>query len=219
MLTTFFIVGGIWFWLLSAIVIVLLLWEVHRDRPILGLITVGLYLGMIHLFGDASLPSTINTSPWILYMGIPIYFLAGAIWGVTRWVLFVNRNAIEYKKYRKDFLTDRKNHPSLSGVTITEDTLVPEELREKWARRHNSFERPSARNNKWKIITWMCYWPFSMVWFAIDEPWRYIYDALSSMFQKISNKIYSRVGYDQDVFVTSREVRNNEGDDSYSSTD
>jgi hypothetical protein len=147
--------------------------------------------------------------------------LAGAIWGVTRWVLFVNRNAIEYKRHRKDFLTDRKDHPSLSGVTITENTLVPEELREKWVRwlPMKPLVPVSARNNKWKIITWMCYWPFSMVWFAIDEPWRYIYDALSSMFQKISNKIYSRVGYDQDVFVTSREVRNDEGADSYSSTD
>jgi hypothetical protein len=203
MWATFFIVGGIWFWLLSIVALILLFWEIHEDKPIVGLITIGLYLGLIHLFGDASLPSTVSASPWVLYLGLPLYFAAGVVWGLIKWALYVNRHAIEYKRTRHGFLISKSKHPCLAGIKITEDTMVPPELRSEWrGGRYTSNSRPSARANKWKIITWMCYWPLSMIWSALDEPWRYIYEALSNIFQKISDKIYRRVGYDVDTDIT-----------------
>lgn len=204
----FFIIGGVWFWLLSIVVLCLLLWEIHEEKPIIGLFTVGFYLALIHLFGDASVPSTLVSSPWILYLGIPIYVVAGVVWGLIKWSLYTNRHVIEYKQSRRRWLLEKQRgeHPALVGVTITEDTTVPTELRSEWKGGTvgwaNRRGKPSARNEKWKIITWMCYWPFSMLWTVLDEPWRYIYEVLSSVFQRISDKLYSNAGYDVDTDLT-----------------
>ena len=39
----------------------------------------------------------------------------------------------------------------------------------------------------------------SMIWSIIDEPWRYLYDAVRNIMQRISDKIYAGTGYDQDM--------------------
>jgi hypothetical protein len=44
----------------------------------------------------------------------------------------------------------------------------------------------------------MGFWPFSMIWAAIDEPWRYIYDLLAGVFQRISDSVYKAAGCDND---------------------
>jgi hypothetical protein len=73
--------------------------------------------------------------------------------------------------------------PVLFGV----DTPVPENLRHS----DNSRSRkPLARQNKKRIITWMVYWPFSMVWTVLDEPWRLIYEAMARLFQRISDRVW-----------------------------
>jgi hypothetical protein len=191
----FFIIGGVWFWLLSAVAVVVLLWEVHEDRPVIGLVTIGMYFALIHLFGNASIPSAVSHSPWTVYLGIPIYVLSGITWATIKWALYVNRYALRYAKERCDFLQSRSKNPE----NITVKTIVPPELREEWKKYSRGKVKPRARDKKWEIITWMCYWPLSMLWTALDEPWRYIYEALSGMFQAISDKIYGRIGYDQDM--------------------
>jgi len=183
----FFIIGGIWFWILSIVVVGFLFWEIHWNRPIAGLITVGLYLGIIHIFGDASFPTLIKESPWILYIGIPAYVVIGVGWSIAKWALYVNKEAIRYKEQRQQFL-------KAEGLSADPDTTVPKALKRRWQVQQPA--KPSARQCKWKIITWMCYWPLSVMWSILDEPWRYIYEALANVFQKISDKIYSRAGYE-----------------------
>ena len=212
MLATFFIIGGIWFWLLTAAALFFLLWEIHSHKPFIGLITVGLYLAMIHVFGDASVPSTLNSHPWILYWGIPIYVFVGVCWGLIKWILYVRKHVNDYKKTRFDFLRLRRKQ--VENDFITENTPVPENLKDQWFRHINyKIQKPSARENKWEIITWMCYWPVSMIWFVLDEPWQYLYEMLSSIFQKISDKIYEHAGYNKDVEVQNEDIPSDDSND------
>jgi len=196
MLAEFFIIGGIWFWLLTAVVIIALIWETSCERPGLAIATFLFYCALIHFFGNASFFSNIQAHPEIVYIGLPTYFAAGAIWGVVKWILYVKRKSIRYKEDRLSFLLQCK----VEGATI--DTRVPDRLRNTWqssnwgAREH---AKPMVRYNKGKVLTWMGFWPVSVLWSIIDEPWRYIYDAIHDLLQRVSDRIYASAGFDEDM--------------------
>jgi len=183
----FLIVGGVWFWILTALIIVLLVWEVAGERAIAGGFTLLAYLLLIHLFGNASIFAAVKAHPEYAYIGIPAFFLIGAIWSLVKWWFFVKRSALEYRESRMAFLEAN----GVVGATL--DTPVPENLK---ARAFARSRKPLARQNKGRIITWMVYWPFSMAWTLLDEPWRLIYEALARLFQRISDRIWADLDKD-----------------------
>lgn len=56
---------------------------------------------------------------------------------------------------------------------------------------------PTAGENKWRIISWMIYWPFSAVWTVINQPiknaFNYIFIKLEGVFNSISKSMYKDV--------------------------
>jgi hypothetical protein len=182
----FFIIGGMWWWLLTAALLVTLIWEISDDRGGAAIFTLGMYLAIIHLFGDASLSSIVSMNPEILYIGFPIYFVGGTIWAFIKWFLYIKRRAYEYKETRLEFLKDNN---------VVD---VPNELKKKW-KNWWGVRIPQAKNNKGKILTWMSLWPVSLTWTLIDDPWRYIYRFVADSLQKISDSVYRKAGYNDDV--------------------
>jgi hypothetical protein len=59
--------------------------------------------------------------------------------------------------------------------------------------RENKFEFP-VREYKGKIITWMAFWPFSLVWTLIDDLvvrlWENLYKMLTGIFRRISEAVF-----------------------------
>jgi hypothetical protein len=53
---------------------------------------------------------------------------------------------------------------------------------------------PQVGEHKSRIITWMAYWPFSMIWTLINDPikraFREIYNHISNFMQSISNRVF-----------------------------
>ena len=120
----FFILGGVWFWLLTVAFIVALIWEVSGDRGVAALFTLGVYLAAIHLFGNATIFATIAANPAWLYIGIPVYFLVGSAWSLGRWFLYIRRKIREdYKEVRMDWL----HNNGVENATL--DTNIPEHMR------------------------------------------------------------------------------------------
>ena len=198
----FFILGGIWFWLLTGLFVVLLLWEIHSEKAIAAGVTIAVYLAALHLFGNANFFSYVGENPAVLYIGLPAFFAIGTVWIFIKWFLYVNRHATRYKEMRLEWLKGE----GLTDATI--NTKVPDKLKKKWSRQVANFanyrrgsQKPLPRENKGKIITWGVFWPLSMLWSIIDEPWRYIYDLISGWLHGISDFIYKRAGYDEDMEV------------------
>ncbi len=54
---------------------------------------------------------------------------------------------------------------------------------------------PNISKNKSKIMTWMMYWPFSMLWTMIDEPikntFKFIFGKVENVYQKMANRIFN----------------------------
>jgi len=177
----FLLFTGVWFWILTVAIILLIVLEVAKERAFLTGFTIVMYLMVIHLFGDASLFSTIGKHPALVYAGVPGFFLAGAFWALAKWWFFVKRKALEFRQRRMKYLERR----GVVGATL--DTPMPKEMVESFG---TVPVKPLAHKNKGKIITWMVYWPFSMVWTLLEEPWRLIYEALSRIFQKVADKVW-----------------------------
>jgi len=176
----FLIVGGVWFWILTALFVILLVFEVAREKAIAGVGTILVYLGLIHIFGNASIFAIVKEHPEYVYIGIPAFFFVGANWSLAKWWFYVKRKALEYRETRMFFL---ESH-DVVGATL--DTPIPDNLKNILP----DPRRPLARHYKWRIITWMMYWPFSMVWTLLEEPWRLIYEAMERLFQRISDRIW-----------------------------
>jgi hypothetical protein len=62
---------------------------------------------------------------------------------------------------------------------------------------YKDIEIPTAADNKFRILTWMNYWVFSVIWTALDEPvkrfFNFIFKKLEGRFDKISNSIFKDV--------------------------
>ena len=193
MIFELFVLGGVAFWILSGAMFLLLLWAASDDRAVAsGLLLAG-YLAAIYLFGNAgTLPVP---EAWVFYIGIPAYLVVGTLWGIGKWYLYVSRQVMSYKEHRQEFLIN-------SGIAhAAVDMIVPARLKAHWRRAggRRLRGRPVARQNKRRIISWMCFWPTSMVWAVIDEPWRRIYNAISALLQRIADSIYERAGVDADL--------------------
>lgn len=67
---------------------------------------------------------------------------------------------------------------------------------------------PSPRDHKARIMIWMAWWPWSMLWTLLNDPikrlFRAIYRALLTRLQKISERAFRRV--DDDLVVASTET-------------
>lgn len=55
---------------------------------------------------------------------------------------------------------------------------------------------PTVDSHSTRIIGWMMYWPFSLIWTLINDPIRwlftFVYNESKAVFQKISDNIYAK---------------------------
>lgn len=200
----FLAVGSMWFWAFIVAFVILEFWwiEGHDEGGIGATISFAGFLACLYFFSDISLFSWVASNPELVLGGLGAYFVIGAGWGFAKWFLYLKDRANEYQEKRFKFLVD-------NGVkNATMQTVVPVELREKWGDRYNSSRhsnagthRPLAVDNKGRIITWMTYWPWSALWTAIRDPFRLMYQSLSTRMEQMSKNIFSDVGYDTDADI------------------
>jgi hypothetical protein len=57
-----------------------------------------------------------------------------------------------------------------------------------------SLERPRAAKNKRSIVSWMCYWPFSVVGTVLNDPVRrlfsFLFKSFKALYQKLSDHVF-----------------------------
>lgn len=106
--------------------------------------------------------------------------------------------------------SDHRDIRIISVPDATEDTPVPPEMRAAWQiyikephLRSSSnlcsdqLTQPSLNDHKSTILTWMTFWPASLLWTLLNDPiraaFRHIYISLSRTLQAISDHAFSRV--------------------------
>jgi hypothetical protein len=113
--------------------------------------------------------SYVITNPSVILAWFGGYLGLGVIWGFVKWYFFLHKQVDrELSRLKHEIITE------YSDISI-----------------------PTARDNKWRIMSWMMYWPFSAFWTAIDQPIKYAFNYLFSIvegwFDKISKSMYQDV--------------------------
>jgi hypothetical protein len=186
---------------------------------------------VLGFFGDG-----IEAAKWLWHNpayavgGVGVYVLAGSGWGVTRWWVEVRKLARNCKELyitrRKEFL--RSNKDELGGVLVTDATVVPPQLKKKWQEQpvRQGFWRlqvsedghitpPQASEYKATILTWMAFWPMSLLWTILDdfvkELYENIYQYLATWLQNISDKAFADLLVTQETDRAPKEDPENVG--------
>jgi hypothetical protein len=192
-----FAVGSVGFWALLILETGLLIFLIEWGKGTFATLSLAVTLGLLYFLGDVNLFGFVIHHPITLVLGLILYFVAGTAWSVAKWWLFVRDMRARYDDLRADFCLEHK----LDGA-------IPAELQPIWlarleasGRRGRRIEvRPRARQHRSRIVFWMAYWPWSLVWTVLNDPVRkachLIYQHAHDYLQEISNNAFRGVEHD-----------------------
>ena len=168
----FFTFGAIGFWIMVAVLSIIYTIAVEKDIHgwAIGATIIAAILGWDSLFGPEG-------AVWhwrVLLLGIIIYGIAGGAWSVFRWFKYC-RKYIETHPNEKISLIegygDNKRH-------LTIEQYYSEKL------------KPSE--HKSRLIAWIVYWPWSLVWNVVGDFFTGIYDALANIYNRVAASVIKK---------------------------
>lgn len=195
----FLALGGIWFWLVFAALIVALTVLVELERSFGALIACGAFFAALHFFGDMNIFSYIGRHPLTSLCLLFLYFAGGIGWSIAKWKLFCDDCFEQVSELLETFLREKK----ISGKQVPHDAAV------EWGHyqrtRLNSrmtWEEVSANtgpqfhNHKERIMLWMAWWPFSVAWTILNDPIRKLFkramNALRGVYESIAKNSWAK---------------------------
>lgn len=185
----FIVIGGLWFWILTAVTAISILICVEREDGSGSTALLVLYLILLWIFSDFNPLAWLGQNPKTAVAAILLYFLLGTVWAVVKWYAYVHQQARRVRSLLLEFL---KRH----GLETLRDATP--EVRREWAThcsiRGVSHEPPLIARHKDRIVLWMSYWPLSAIWTLINDPvhriFKMIYNRLGGVLQGMSNRAY-----------------------------
>lgn len=126
-----------------------------------------------------------NTVGLLAWIGV--YAALGLVWSFVKWYFFLlNKKDKQLEQLQKDVKYYNR---------FTESKL----------------ELPTAGENKMRIISWMTYWPFSIVWTLINEPvkrfFNFIYTRFTSIYDKVHAVIEAKLNADNAKLLEKRKAK------------
>ena len=111
-----------------------------------------------------------------------------------KWWSFVTTQRETYDAAKEKFFATRNQDEHDSYVVKSDWKKIVEDMS---ARRdsnmvagYDRFEyKPKARNHKGKVLSWMTYWPWSLLWTLFNDFVRRVFNAIYNKIQKFLQKI------------------------------
>ncbi len=196
--------GTLWFWLVSAIVFLVVVALVENEKEIFaGFLLIGTIAAFYFLGNHGILTWALSNPLHLLYYALG-YFGAACCWGIAKWTLFVHNQNDKYQEAKARFLKDNK----ATELTAKLKKQWTEHVEEGYYPKNSySYDRidfiypaPEARDHKSRIVAWMTYWPWSAFWTILNDPvrkaMRFIYNRISGVLNKISKFAYRNTSND-----------------------
>lgn len=180
MLSAFLQVSGGLFWI---VVLIFLVAEVVASRSEeLGapVAILALAVVVLTLFSDFNVAAVI-AAHWVLaLLAVPFHFLAGAGWARLKWGGRIASALEDFDQNQAKWRTEYEERPR-------SDT---------WAEYVRLFHScpPSAAENKERIVTWILFWPFSLIWSVLTYPRQFalvIYRRLLTAFERMATAAFA----------------------------
>lgn len=215
----FIVLGGILFWIITALLLAGVFTSIYQDNGSWATGSLVFYFVIMLVFGQFNMIGFISANPIILLIVLASYFIAGIFWTFMKWRFYVSDERRKFDDHKEEWLENQ----GISDGKITDD------LKARWtdeARNYacncsespinNTFKnelktgtqivnsiKPRVRRNKSKIIFWLTYWPFSLVYALLYDAtvaaWNYIYHGIGKRLQKISDNKFQDIDADFDI--------------------
>jgi hypothetical protein len=157
----------VWFWIVFGVWALILFVSVETDRPGVATITSLAFFGVFAYWGalpgGGGVLATLAANPFTVALLLVGFFVLGTVWAVVKWWFYVRRLA-------------EKRREQLEAGDV----------------RYGKIKKPSVSENKSRIMTWMCFWPFSFIWTMIDDPVRMVFKAIYTKIRGLLQRIADR---------------------------
>ncbi len=194
----FFVLFGMWWWILFALFIMADIFFLEHDNGFGATSIVIAFLVTIFFFGDWNPFPLMMADPLLAVELVLGYFIFGAVWAVVKWYFHGLNERDEYRVIKQRFFSNE----GIAGDKI------PQDLISKWEnlveRRFSKGVPPDWMQSKATMTMWMSHWPFSLVWTVLNDPIRrifmFIYSRLGGIMQWITDRQFKNelVEYDDD---------------------
>jgi len=191
-----FAIGTFWFWVLLGIVTIVLFAAVEAEKVGFATLAMLAFFGLLSWQGDFSLVAAAAAHPVLAVLAVLSYFVVGAFWSIGKWRFHV-------RGLRRKLIEEKERFCRANGIAWRglESTVIPDAKREEWESviRFGRLKKPAVGENRWRIMSWMAYWPWSMTWTVVNDPvrkvFRRIFDRLRAVYQRIVDSAYE--GFDE----------------------
>lgn len=121
-----------------------------------------------------------------------VYVGAGIVWSFAKWATYLFKYRGQLRAAVADFKS-RNKLPANAPLGDDDATKLTETL--SYDLRH----RPTAAQNKARIVAWMSFWPCSLIGFVLNDPvkrlFNFVFNALKNSYQQVANAIVSDKEY------------------------
>lgn len=222
--------GTLGFWLTFAIITVLAVAFLEFEKNFFALISIFATFTFLHYAGAWDVVGFAKEHQWAMALYFLGYFAAGAVWSLVKWKLFVNRSGELYKDKRGEFAGRR-------GLSVDAEFTLEQKMEWKSVvdnyHSHNAdldlgisgFSNDCNKNVdamaavvvdacKGRILAWIGYWPWSLLWTVVDDPirkiGRKIYRTLKGLYIGIVKTLLEMIRKDLPTVFEENQIRADE---------
>lgn len=186
--------GTVWFFVVCAVVIFGSMAFLANDRG-WGVGVLLAAFGLIAYFANPGLLESLRQNLAGLLIFAAIYIPAGVGWSLAKWAMKVKDSWRAFKEWEEKVPASEKDK-------INKEAPHPYRNISELYKSQMGYDapgiRPAAKDNKGAIISWMTYWPFSVLNFVLLDAMRrlgrFIYEKLARAYDKITDSIYPEPG-------------------------
>ena len=170
----FFVFPGVGFWLGLIFLSVVYTIATEADTHGFAVFSTILCVGLFWL----TLKTIVFSVAWpFLLIGVGAYALLGGGWSVWRWFKYC-REYIAFHPFKGVSDTDKYDYEDGKKVMVTAADYYRNKL------------RPSE--HKSRLIGWIAYWPWSLIWNVVGDTLTAIYDALVNVYQRTAEAVIKK---------------------------
>lgn len=140
-----------------------------------------------HFFHIFSVVQFVSQHGWMTGLYVIAYVGIGIAWSFVKWFSFLMSFRDKFRAAKAAWLANNYIAP---GAVLTskqtkdfQDNLL-----------YSLRTAPTALTNKSRIMSWMCFWPFSFIGTLLNDPIRrlfnFLFDHFKALYQKMADRIF-----------------------------
>jgi hypothetical protein len=197
LLAGLFVLWSMWFWIILVAVTILIIVFDESGRSGRAFTTMALFLLAVVWF-NPSLMLYIQLHPLWVLLGFVLYIAIGAIWMFPRWTLFLLDVKAAKREREPEWAREKEEREKAERLTSSIEKEGQSQSRSSSrlsvvVRGRKVMLPVMVREHKARVIGWMTYWPWSMLWTVLDlafhRVFQHLYTVFAGRLQVMADKI------------------------------